>query len=300
MQQSDPRSAEYSCKSCWRLKRKCNKALPSCALCARVGRRCEYLGPPLANGSKFSTPRRESGTHQPRSHALRESQSTTPETSAGAASSTSILTVSESAKSATRPGKWYLDSVATRGSEMDLPTTILWVDLEKRFSPPSAEEAQAIMKHHFETTHEWFPIVSRNRLTRQLALRLPIVVADLTALLFAMQLLSGPDTEESRGVYQAVKTVLAMCEQLNCMSTHQLTAQILIATYEMSRGMFPVAYLTIGHCSRICYALGLHDKKKATQLFGGCDTWTESEQRRRLWWAVIILDRYYHTPHPGR
>lgn len=24
------------------------------------------------------------------------------------------------------------------------------------------------------------------------------------------------------------------------------------------------------------------------------DTWTEMEERRRLWWAVLILDRYVH------
>jgi hypothetical protein len=25
------------------------------------------------------------------------------------------------------------------------------------------------------------------------------------------------------------------------------------------------------------------------------DTWTEMEERRRLWWAVLILDRYVHV-----
>jgi hypothetical protein len=178
---------------------------------------------------------------------------------------------------------------------MDLPTAVLWADLGSIRSSPSTQEAQAIAEHYFSTTHEWLPVVSRRRLARQLdprPLHLIIDAADLVSLLFAMQLLSRPDEEESQSIYMAVKAALAKCEQSNCLSTHHLAAQVLIATYEMSRGMFPVAYLTIGHCCRLCYALGLHDKKKATQLFGICDTWTESEQRRRLWWAVIILDRY--------
>lgn len=178
---------------------------------------------------------------------------------------------------------------------MELPASILWADLETEVLAPTLEEAQTIMAHHFITTHEWLPVVSRRRLTRELERLYAITAADLTALLFAMQLLSSPNSDDSPAVYHAVKKVLSNCEQQNCLSTHQLAAQVLIATYEMSTGMFPVAYLTIGHCSRLCFALGLHDKKKATQLFGTCDTWTESEQRRRLWWAVIVLDRYVHA-----
>lgn len=289
---SAPHFAEYSCVSCYRLKRKCDKALPSCALCTRVDRRCEYQAPPLANGSSASTPGSQRGARRSRLHAARASQSMTPETSAVTTSSTSAATVRPSTGAQARPGKWFLDSVATRGSEMDLPTSIWWRDLGTSILPPSPEEAQTIMANHFITTHEWLPVVSRRRLTRELERLRSIAAADITALLFAMQLLSRPSSEDSKAIYHAVKKVLSSCEQYNCLSTHQLTAQVLIATYEMSIGMFPVAYLTIGHCSRLCFALGLHDKKKATQLFGICDTWTESEQRRRLWWAVIILDRY--------
>lgn len=25
------------------------------------------------------------------------------------------------------------------------------------------------------------------------------------------------------------------------------------------------------------------------------DTWTETEERRRVWWAALILDRYVHV-----
>jgi hypothetical protein len=34
--------AEQACGACKKLKRKCDKSLPQCALCLRTGRRCDY------------------------------------------------------------------------------------------------------------------------------------------------------------------------------------------------------------------------------------------------------------------
>lgn len=37
--------------------------------------------------------------------------------------------------------------------------------------------------------------------------------------------------------------------------------------------------------------MGLHNKRLATQLPPKPDTWMETEERRRLWWACLIYDR---------
>lgn len=171
----------------------------------------------------------------------------------------------------------------------------MWSEIVADPLPPSLPEAHSITAQYFSTVHEWFPVVARRRLTRLLDNCTEIVSADLTALLYVMQLLCTPGLEASEVTYHAVKAALTACEHHNQLTTDYAAAQVLIAVFELGQSRFPIAYFTIAHCSRIFFALGTHDKRKATQLFGALDTWTEVEERRRLWWATIILDRISHT-----
>lgn len=143
--------------------------------------------------------------------------------------------------------------------------------------------------------------------------------ADMQLLIHAMQLDHGTDQDQDHtrdfARYQVVKTALFTIEQSARFSTNFLAAYLLLALYEIGHGIFPAAYLTLGAIARLFCALGLHDRKKATQILprpGKNDnnlvyplrsvgplirflaTWTETEERRRLWWTVLILDRYVH------
>ncbi|KAI5364797.1 hypothetical protein Slin14017_G046870 [Septoria linicola] len=178
---------------------------------------------------------------------------------------------------------------------MSLNRYLLWKDVISHPPPLTVLEARATIDLYSTTSHQWFPIVSIKRLSRELDSCDEVAAADLTALLFSMQLLSHQASEASYANYRAVKAVLTECEQNNVMSTDYCAAYVLLATYEYGQAMFPAAYLTIAHCARIFYCLGTHDKKKATQLFGILDTWTETGERRRLWWATMILDRMAHA-----
>lgn len=120
----------------------------------------------------------------------------------------------------------------------------------------------------------------------------------------------GPVTEKC-AAYRKTKTALFALEQSAMFSTNSLAAQALMALHEIGHGIFPAAYLTVSSLARLFIALGLHDRKKATQILPrpsknrkscrlqecsdlSLDTWMETEERRRLWWAVLILDRYVH------
>lgn len=138
--------------------------------------------------------------------------------------------------------------------------------------------------------------------------------ADFQLLLHAMHLDHGSHYTIGRAAfYQTFKTTLFVIEQSARFSTNFLAAHILLALHEIGHGIFPAAYLTLGSVARLFCALGLHDRKKATQILprpgtfdepywsfwvrpltGIVGTWTETEERRRLWWAVLILDRYVH------
>jgi hypothetical protein len=135
------------------------------------------------------------------------------------------------------------------------------------------------------------------RTSRLLSYATNLVSADVVALFVAMHLLSqGHDKEHQAEtqmiMYDALKDALSACERHGQLTTNQLAATVLVATYEMAQGRYPAAYFTVGSCARICYVMGLHDSRFATQLDEGVDTWTEKEERRRLWWATVVMDRY--------
>ncbi|KAK4501560.1 hypothetical protein PRZ48_007369 [Zasmidium cellare] len=108
-----------------------------------------------------------------------------------------------------------------------------------------------------------------------------------------MALFASPS--HSRQLYETVKTAIAACESAGDISTNLLAAQVLRALHEVSQGLYPAAYYSVGSCIRSCMTLGLHDKRTAAALGPQVDAWTEIEERRRLWWASLILDRYVHA-----
>jgi hypothetical protein len=75
-----------------------------------------------------------------------------------------------------------------------------------------------------------------------------------------------------------------------------LQAGVLVALYELGHGIYPAAYLSIGACARYAHALGInvsHTVPTRRVL-----TFVEGEERRRIWWAIVILDRYVARLHP--
>ena len=195
-----------------------------------------------------------------------------------------------------KPATWFLDSVAMRGRQHLLHQhDIYWHEVVATLPPLSVQEATNILGVYRKTTHTWLPCVSLKRLCRQLESGDEITAADKTAMLYAMKLLSTSPLLSAKSIYTAVKHVLDACESVSQHSPSLLAAQILLAFYEAGQGFYPAAYYNLSRCSRMCHAMGLHDKKKATQLLAKADSWTEVEERRRLWWAVLILDRYVHA-----
>lgn len=122
--------------------------------------------------------------------------------------------------------------------------------------------------------------VSRKRLEKWLYTRNADTVtssADIQILLHAMQLDNEEEDPEEHGRtrhasavrnarYRTVKTALLVLENSAGFSTNFLAAYVLLAVYEVGHGLFPAAYLTVGNLTRIFCALGLHDRKNATQI----------------------------------
>lgn len=104
------------------------------------------------------------------------------------------------------------------------------------------------------------------RLSRTLQSGVALDAADLQALFYAMNLTCEPSSEGRALRYRATKMAILLLEQHGQYSTNFLAAYALLAVYEVGQALFPAAYLTVSGVARLFCALGLHDKKKATQL----------------------------------
>lgn len=194
------------------------------------------------------------------------------------------------------PVAWYIDSVFARGMDINIPLGLRWADVNGAEVSISIDDARQIADNYFKTIHDWLPIVSMVRVFRLLNVSTTLAAADLVALFAAMHLVSQGIEREHQAetqatMYNSLKCALSACEQHGQLTTNFLAASVLKTVYEIEHGIYPAAYFSIGACSRACFTMGLHDTRWATQLTI-VDTWTEKEERRRLWWTTLILDRY--------
>jgi hypothetical protein len=108
--------------------------------------------------------------------------------------------------------------------------------------------------------------VSKIRVTRLLDCPLLPLDAVTQSFFYSLKLLGGCPLTDQNFLYETLKQVLSILEGRGELSIHLITVCALVATYEMAQGLYPSAYLSIGNCVRIGFILGLHDKRKATQL----------------------------------
>ena len=68
-------------------------------------------------------------------------------------------------------------------------------------------------------------------------------------------------------IYAGAKQCYCYLESSGVITFKVLQAVLLITYYEVSNGIYPAAYLTIGTCARVGQALGLHDRREAPQMY---------------------------------
>ena len=106
-----------------------------------------------------------------------------------------------------------------------------------------------------------------------------------------MKLLASPLPEQGPrcSAYYAIKSSLIEAENSGILDLRVLQAIILIALFEIGHAIYPAAYMTVGYCVRYGSALGIH---KAVEQYSEEEfSASESEERRRSWWAILLFDR---------
>jgi hypothetical protein len=118
--------------------------------------------------------------------------------------------------------------------------------------------------------------------------------ADLALLCLSMKLATWSPSTDSPDphttTYLAARQFLHSVEMSASLTLPALQAAILISVYEIGHAIYPAAYMSVSACAQYAIAMGLGWK------FGSGSTsnlhWVEAEERRRVWWGIVILERY--------
>ena len=287
--------AAQACTACRKQKRKCNKALPACSLCQRMSRPCDYSdSTPTPNADDFAMLRKKIIDLEARL----ESRDTAFAKTSSLGSRGSDLSSRES-PSADQPSRFpslfFLDAEMFQESRMNILRPDVPCAKDVSATLGTIVDIRDIVDRYFCNIHLWLPVISKKRMQLTLSNPRLELSADLALLLLCMKLIAqsshGSPQAAQTPLYKMTKRNISLVESSALISLHLLQAIILVATYELGHAILPAAYLTTGEAARIGHLMGLNDSQVNPQVLPRSGAWAEVEERRRTWWACMLLDR---------
>jgi hypothetical protein len=157
----------------------------------------------------------------------------------------------------------------------------------------SLEDFYTVAGIYFNSVHLRMTIVSKKRFLERVAEFPMSASADFAALCLAINLIiqrpSEPVSDMKSPLYASLKSIIGILEGSNYHSLELVQCRLLCAFYELGHGLIPAASVSIGACSRVARVIGLD--ARADQAFRSGLSGIAEEERRRVWWALLNLDR---------
>jgi hypothetical protein len=297
--------AAQACARCRKAKRRCDKALPVCTLCSRLRKECDYSdnSPGLPNADEFATLRDKVGELEAKLEISMTGSSGIYTPDGASPESLPHLHAQGLLSKPSFPTGFFLDN-EVYGKE-PIPRPFVTIPQHMWTLLGTTANIKAMIEAYFDTVHTWLPIVSKKRLSLNLANPNLEPTADLALLLLSMKnILTEPGSILGGGsvcsdVYWRTKGFASVVEHSGLLTLHLLQSIVLLSAFEIGQGLFPAAYLTTGHAARLGHALGFHDRKEAPQMLRRPGAWAEIEETTRTWYAVMLLDRYVSLGSSG-
>jgi hypothetical protein len=158
----------------------------------------------------------------------------------------------------------------------------------------SLDNLLAVSADFFTGTHQRIPTLCRFRFQERVESLATAPRADLAALCLGMLLLqqfpTGRETNMQSPLYVSVKNVINLLEATSPPSLDLLQSRVLVTFYEVGHGLQDAAYISVATCARVARMLGLH--QKLWRVLDGAEDKLGAEERKRTWWAILILDRF--------
>ena len=188
----------------------------------------------------------------------------------------------------------FMDPAILQYGQVEMPRTTYPVPADVLLFVGDMTEVITNASTYFETIHVWMPIISKKRFYDHHLQPMFHCHADVTLLLLSMKLITSMLPKELANprtpAYYAAKHFYLEMEASGMMSIQVLQAGLLLSLYELGHAIYPSAYLSIGVCARYAYALGINQdaKTQASKVL----TLVELEENKRVWWGIVILDRF--------
>jgi Fungal specific transcription factor domain len=152
----------------------------------------------------------------------------------------------------------------------------------------------ALCSIYFYTFHRSLPIINKNAFYYQLQRNCSS--PQFSILLLSIVLVTHLSTKVDRlktseELFIILKGIFSLLQSSSQPSTEIIQAGLLIASYEHCQALHLEAWLSIGACARMGYALGLHQNIKSLLPTGEISR-DSFETRRCLWWGIVVLERY--------
>ncbi|PNP42338.1 hypothetical protein TGAMA5MH_06020 [Trichoderma gamsii] len=302
------RYTRTACFPCRHSKRRCDKSLPACQLCIRKGVECSYptrraqkyvVLPQSSETSQITAPMRDNSTT---SGVTRSSESASLERG-GSVEATPATDVVQSFATAT--AIQFIAPRIFRDAHLEIPRVNIAIPKDVAAHVGDLGQIRDIYATFSSQAVIWTPVIFRKNFFN-IALN-PLsprrVEGVLMCLCMKLYCTSAPSFEDDgkRTLYKMAKEFYAEVEATGIMSVCILQSALLIAVYEIGNAIYPAAYMTVGSCARYGVALGLD--KLTVSLTGEGNLgkpWMEIEEMRRVWWGILILDRFLNLGNPSR
>jgi hypothetical protein len=216
---------------------------------------------------------------------------------------------SEQTMRADFPNAFFLDADIFRRSQLEIPIPGVSIPPYLIELLRHIENVRDMAASFFSDIYPWMPILSKSWFCNHLLNPLSPRRADSMLLLLSVRLITWfPSTPGALGspglgspedprtledprtpLYLAVKRFFLELETAGTFTLRHVQAGVLIGLYELGHAIYPAAYISVGVCARLAVALGFDkDIKRGTNT--GL-SWEQTEERRRVWWAILMLDR---------
>lgn len=170
------------------------------------------------------------------------------------------------------------------------PLATRFIAGELRDNLPPYEVREQVLNYFFSYINTWISFIPEASLRQKFLLNTEPFDGEDLLLWACIHMVAQPLEEDHArtNTYMAIKSSFVNAEVHGLLSIRLLQAGILLLMYEFGHGLYPSAYLTQGTCMRCLAALDIDAHSQAPQY---ATTWLEAETRRRLWWAIFVLER---------
>lgn len=255
-----PQRAHRACEKCTRTKKKCDKGLPACSRCTRLATNCCYdfvVNPPSLTIVD---------------HGVAAQQ---PYNAAG------------------DPGSAFewLNQVDFTASQIMQLLTSRGVDWK------------ASVTMYFGTINTWLAVIHPEVWERRVAaaqLETNPDDVDLALMVLCIHLLTiwncdefSPTAMLEHPLYQSAKRIWILRKAFSKAKIEHIQAGVLISLYELGHGNISRCYQTFGEAAAIGKVLYLKPGKYVKEE-EDLPADPEEEQKRALWWVLVIMDKISH------